>query len=149
MKKVLFLILFLLSSCGYQPLYINKDNTNFKFQKITLEGDKNLSRIILTSLSLKELTSDKSLNKIIVESDKQKTEASKNAKGHVIKERVHIKVNLTIIDQDNIKIKNKFFSKDFLYNVNDDKFKTSEYQREIENNLINKIIEEIVIYLNL
>lgn len=149
MKKILILILILLNSCGYQPLYVGKSNTELKFNKIGYEGDKNLSRKISSKLSFEEFTSDKTLNKLLIKSKKNKIEASKNSKGHVTAYKIFIEVNLVITDPNNKKIKDKVFSKDFLYNVDDDKFKTSEYQREIENNLINKIVEETIVYLNL
>ena len=41
------------------------------------------------------------------------------------------------------------FSEDFTYNNYDNKFDLVEYQKEVETIIINKIIEEINIYLNL
>ena len=149
MKKILILILILFNSCGYQPLYVGKSSTELKFNKIDYEGDKNLSRKISSILSFEELTSDKTLNKLLIKSKSDKIEASKNSKGHVTAYRIFIEVNLVVTDSNDKRIKDKVFGKDFLYNVDDDKFKTSEYQREIENNLINQIVEETIVYLNL
>lgn len=149
MKKILILFLFLLNSCGYQPLYIGKGNTKLKFNEISFEGNQNLSRKISSRLFLEEVSSDKKLNKITIKSKTNKFEASKNSKGHVTAYRIFVEVNLIIEDIENNKIKDKFFKKDFLYNVEDDKFKTSEYQREIENNLTNQIVEEALLYFNL
>ncbi len=149
MKKILFLILFLFSSCGYEAIYIDKNNSNFKFQEIIFEGDKNLNDKISSRLSFKEINSDKTLDKILIKSDKNKIEASKNSKGHVTSYKMYININLIIIDPSN-KIKtNKIFKNDFLYNVDNDKFKTTEYQKEIENNLINQIIRDINVFLKL
>ena len=49
-EKILFLILFLFYSCGYEPIYINKNNTNFKFQQISFEGDENLNNKLSSKL---------------------------------------------------------------------------------------------------
>ncbi len=149
MKKILILILILLNSCGYQPLYIGKNNTDLKFNQISFEGNKSLSRKISSRLSFNEATEDKTLNKLLIKSKNNKVEASKNSKGHVTAYRIFIEVNLIIINKEDKKIKDKLFKKDFLYNVDVDKFKTSEYQREIENNLIDQIIEEIIVYLKI
>ena len=149
MKKILFLILFLFYSCGYEPIYINKNNTNFKFQQISFEGDENLNNKLSSKLFFKEIIADETLDKVLIKSSSNKIEASKNSKGHVTSYKIFINVNLIVIDPNN-KIKaNKVFNKDFLYNVDDDKLKTSEYQKEIENNLINQIVREINVYLKL
>ena len=149
MRVALILILFLFTSCGYEPLYVNKNNNKFKFQEVKLEGNTNLSKKIRSRLSLEELTSDKNLNKLIIKSSSKKIEASKNSKGRVTSYRIYIDIDLIISNTNNKTVRSKLFSKDFLYNVDDDNLKTSEYQRNIENDLVNQIIREIIVYLNL
>jgi len=46
-------------------------------------------------------------------------------------------------------LKKKSFVKDFSYNKKDNKFELAEYQKEIEINLVDEIIEELTMYLNL
>ena len=41
------------------------------------------------------------------------------------------------------------FIKEFSYNIKDNKFELVRYQDEIKNNLINKIIEDIILYMNI
>ena len=149
MRIALILILFLYTSCGYEPLYVNKNNNKFKFQEVKLEGNTNLSKKIRSRLSLEELISDKNLNKLIIKSSSKKTEASKDSKGRVTSYRIYINIDLIINNTNNKTVRSKLFSKDFLYNVDDDNLKTSEYQRNIENDLVNQIIREIIVYLNL
>ena len=43
MKKFLVVIIFLISSCGYQPIYINNNLKNFEFSKIVTEGEKDVN----------------------------------------------------------------------------------------------------------
>lgn len=148
MKKILIVILILFNSCGYQPIYIGKEENNLKFSRISFEGDIALSKKITSRLSFEEISSDKALNKLIIKSKFNKIEASKNSKGHVTSYRILIEVNLIIKNLENSKIEDKTFNKEFLYNVDDDKFKTAEYQREIENNLINQIVQEARLYFN-
>ena len=57
-------------------------------------------------------------------------------------------VELTI-NEDGKVFKNKSFSQEFTYNNQDNKFDLVEYQNEVIVNITNKIIEEIIIYLNL
>ena len=59
-----------------------------------------------------------------------------------------IDINLNILENDKI-IVEKTFSKNFTYNNRDDKFELLNYERSIENNLINDVTDEIYIFLNL
>ena len=52
-------------------------------------------------------------------------------------------------DTENNLIKEKTFTKNFLYNTLDNKFKFKEYQNSVEKNLMDQIIKDINIYLNL
>ena len=42
------------SACGYNPIYLNKNLDNFKFLTVTLNGDKEINRKIVSALSIKE-----------------------------------------------------------------------------------------------
>ena len=46
MKKLFILILFFMTSCGYQPLYVNKNSSDLVFNKVELFGDKEINRRI-------------------------------------------------------------------------------------------------------
>ena len=54
MKKTFFILLFFISSCGYQPIYINKSLKNYEFKKINLDGDSYINKKIINILSIKE-----------------------------------------------------------------------------------------------
>ena len=41
------------------------------------------------------------------------------------------------------------FIEQFSYNNKDNKFELLQYQEEVKNNLINKIIEQAILYINL
>ena len=57
-KKILILCLFLLS-CGYKPVYQNKNIKNLKFADIILNGNNEINRKIVNSLSIEK---DKDIN---------------------------------------------------------------------------------------
>ena len=57
-------------------------------------------------------------------------------------------MNLTIKNNKNI-IRYKSFSEEFAYNNKDNKFELVEYQENIKEDLINKIIEDTILFLNL
>ena len=149
MRNFLFILMILITSCGYQPLYINKNPDNFKFQNITLTGNKEINRKIISALSIEKDESSANLNKkLILDSYIKIVETSKDSKGKVTTYKSIGEVNITIEENGKL-LKNKNFSEDFTYNNYDNKFDLVEYQKEVETIIINKIINEINIYLNL
>mgnify|MGYP006094925647 FL=1 len=148
MKKFLLIFAVILTSCSYQPIYIKKSLQNVEFSKITIEGDPNISKKIINSLSLKENEFNDTLNDLLINSSYEIRETSKNTKGQVLSYRSIIVVNLVINNKKNT-ILNKKFLKDFSYPNKDNKFELVQYQNNVKNNLINKMIEDIILFINL
>ena len=148
MKKFLLIFAVILTSCSYQPIYINRSLQNVEFSKITIEGDPNISKKIINSLSLKENEFNDTLNDLLINSSYEIRETSKNTKGQVLSYRSIIVVNLVINNKKNT-ILNKKFLKDFSYPNKDNKFELVQYQNNVKNNLINKMIEDIILFINL
>ena len=148
MRKIFFIFIFFVSSCGYQPIYTNKNTDNFIFKKISITGDKKINRKIINTVSLVEDSNDLSKDELYLNSNLSIDETSKNSKGQVTSLRTMIVVNLTVKNDDKV-LKNKIFTKNFSYNNRENKFELVEYQKEVENNIINEIIEEIIFYMNL
>lgn len=147
MKKILLILFFIVTACGYEPLYKTKNEIDkINISDIEISGDITLSKKILSKLPVK-IFKDKSLNKLILDSNKNIIETSRNSQGHIASYRTTVIVKLSLLDNKNNLIKERTISKDFLYNTIENKFKLKEYQIEVENNLINKIIEDINIYL--
>ena len=59
-----------------------------------------------------------------------------------------INLKITVTDNDEI-IKEKAFSEAFSYRNLDNKSDLSEYENNVQNNLITKITEDLILYLNL
>ena len=148
MKKIFILIMLLTYSCGYQPIYLNKNLKNYEFSNITLEGDKEINGKIISSTAIKENKLDKNLNELFVKSNLITTETSKDSKGKVLSYRSTIYIDFSIRKKEKV-IKNKQFSKDVSYNNKENKFELEEYKSQLIANLINKSIEEIILFLNL
>ena len=148
MKKIFFILLFFISSCGYQPLYQNKDLENFKFIKITLTGDNYINKRVTNTISIQESNDAKNEKELFISSSSEIQETSKNSKGQVESFRIIVAVNLKIINKINEDTQNKNFIKEFTYNNKQNKFELIEYQNSIKDDLIDKIINEIIIYLN-
>ena len=148
MKKYLFIIILFVSGCGYQSIYSNNKTQNFEFYKITTEGENYINRKIVNSISLKEDKTNPVLNELLLVSSFKIDATSKDKKGQIKSYRSKIVVNLTIKNNKDI-IKFKSLSEEFAYNNKDNKFELVEYQENIKEDLINKIIEDTILFLNL
>lgn len=147
MKNFFLIFIFLLTSCGYQPLYSSKNSNKLIFKEIEFQGDKSINRNLISSTFIKEDAQNYLYEKIIIKNEKTIVETSKDAKGIPESYRMTIDLQVSIIDKGNI-IKEKKFSREFLYKNIDNKFDLYEYEIDVQQNLINKITEELIIYLN-
>jgi outer membrane lipopolysaccharide assembly protein LptE/RlpB len=149
MNKFFILLIFFITSCGYQPLYKSKnENNNFKINEIQLIGNSEVGKKILVSLPLVIIKNDEDLNRITIEADKSVIEASKNSKGQATSYRTTIFVKFKILDSNNNLVSEKTLKKDFSYNADENKFRFKEYQNKVEENLIKDMAEDILFYLN-
>jgi len=83
---------------------------------------------------------------LVIKSNKSLETVAKNAAGDAAIYKTTITVIVSIMDGNKI-VKDKNLISDFTYNNKENKFDLSQYQKEIEENLINKIIEKINIFL--
>ncbi len=149
MNKFFILLIFFITSCGYQPLYKSKnEDNNFKINEIQLIGNSEVGKKILVSLPLVIIKNDEDLNRITIEADKSVIEASKNSKGQATSYRTTIFVKFKILDSNNKLVSEKTLKKDFTYNADENKFRFKEYQNKVEENLIKDMAEDILFYLN-
>ena len=145
MKKITtYLIIFLLfSSCGYQSIYVG-NNTNFSFNKSNALGDIKISKDIIKNLN--NLESDDGEYELTIESIYKKDISSKNKKGDPEVFNISLDVKL-VLKKDNVILENKFREK-LSYNNMKSKFELKQYERNLRSNLLDKIIQDILIYLN-
>ncbi len=148
MKKILILFLFFITSCGFEPLYSNKNLNKFSFKKIETEGEKNINRRIISTVSIKEAGTNFSHKKLILKNEKKIIETSRNSKGQPDSFKMSIKLKIILEDNMN-KIVEKNFYEEFSYKNQDNKFDLSEYEIKLENDLVDKIIDDLIIYLNI
>ena len=144
-KPFIFLIFFLiLSSCGYQPIYSTK-NLNFTIGKVEKENTSLNNKFAKSINALTNRESDKKIN-IKIESDKRIRVKSKDSKGNTLV--LELEINLKFINLDSDNRAQKLLSRKITYNNSDDKFKLKEYENELEDILITKIIEDLINYLS-
>ena len=148
MKKFIIIIFFFITSCGYQPIYVNKNSSELIFNKVELIGDKEINRRIVSFISIKEDKNDEKLNKLVLTSSENIIETSKDSKGRVATFKTTVKIKLIILNE-NQTIAERVFDESFSYNNKNNKFDLAKYQDEVKNNLVDKIIEQLNIYLSL
>ena len=149
-KLFLFSALLLLVNCGYESVYVKKDNSLIKIGKINLKGDKKINRKILSSSGIKETSNITNSYLLVLNSKKNKEIVSKNSAGNATSYKISINVDISIIDPiDGKIIKSKMFSSSFTYNNNENKFQLSQDEKNILNNLIESTSKKVVFYLSL
>ena len=148
MKKIIIILFFFISSCGYQPIYVNKNSSDVIFNKVELIGDKEINRRIISFISIKEDRNKKKFNDLLLKSKENIIETSKDSKGRVATLKTTVEIELLILNENKI-IKKRVFNESFSYNNKDNKFDLAKYQNEVKNNLVDKIIEQINIYFSL
>jgi len=148
MKKILVIFLLILTSCGYQPLYKTDQNTkNLNINEIIYSGDQKINDKVYSKLPFVLVKNDESLNKLSLESKKETKITSKNSKGQALSYRTNISVKILIMNSNDDIINQKIVQKNFSYNADENKFKFKEYQKTVEENLIDGIVEDIIIHL--
>ena len=145
-KITLLLVIFLIWGCGYQPIYLKKNNSEQKIKTITLNGDQKINKIIMNSLGIKEDRNLPTEYSLTLKSLKKIDIISKDKSGNPLAYKTSIIVDISLTEKERI-IKQKEFVSIFTYNADDNKFNLSQYQKSIELNLINEISEKIFIYL--
>ena len=146
-KKITIIIPFLLLlSCGYKPIF-SSSKANFSITEINLFGKINIGTKIKNNLNIyKNIENKSKFYSLKINSDQKKKVISKDAKGNAKIFEMQISIDLTILENNKTKNK-KNFKESFTYNNSTNKFDLKQYEKNIENNLIKKIITKITLYL--
>jgi len=149
MKKILFtkffIILIFITGCGYTPIFSNKTN-NFNIVGIELTGNNKLNRILNNKLNIYKNSNGEKKYFLKINTDVNKKISSKDSKGNAKTFELTVSTNTNIQDEKGY-IKEKLFVKSVNYNNSNNKFELKKYENQSSEILINKISEEIIIYL--
>ena len=143
-KKIFIVIIFSLSACSYEPIFLKKDY-GFELNKISLIGDKDVNRTIGQRLKLisKSKTEKKNSFDLNINSTKLKKIISKDAQGDPSKFELVISSEFQIFKDNKVLLKRNI-EKTFIYNNVADKFKLEQNEKIIIDNLSEKISEVII-----
>ena len=142
---LLILLFFILANCGFEPIYSSK-KSNFNIDEIKITNKNRFNTIIENNLRNISNSESQNIFDLIINSERKKIVSSKDAKGNPQLLTMIISVEVQIIKNNVIK-NTKNFSENFSYSNNSNKFGLGQYEKGIEKNLINKIIENLNTYL--
>ena len=148
-KIILTLSFFLLISCGYEPIYSKKNIKNYFFSidKIEFVENTRLNRKIKSKLKPYMNVENRTKNiKLKIKSSRNKSIESKNIKGEAEKFKVEIIVNLSVAEKENYNKKINI-KESFIYDNQTNQYNLTEYETQIDDNLISKITNNIISYL--
>ena len=138
--KLIFIFLFL-TSCGYTGLYKNYDKKQILVKEKIFRGESSLDNKIYNKLNLQEST-DSSAYIIEINSNKKTELLSKNKSGEAKIYKMTISSQL-IVKQEGITLINKKIFENITYNNLGNKFDLLRYERNLEKNLINQIVDNM------
>ena len=148
MKKIylLVLVLFLTNCSGYKPIFSTKD-VNFFIDKIIITDNDKISYKIKNRL---KPYSSENTNKIKINlninSSKEIKIIAKDNKGDALMFNLIINSSIEILSNDIIEKKYKFVEK-FTFKNQANKFELEQYKRSLEDELIDKIFEKLILNL--
>ena len=146
-NKIFFLVIFMfLAQCGYQTVYSNK-NSNFSITDVKILNDQNIGRQIKNRLGVLSNATKNSDNYYLeIDSKFEKTTASKDKQGNPDTFNLIVNVKVTLTNNKNFK-ETKIFSEGINYDNSDNKFSLRKYENSLKENLTDKIIDNLLIYL--
>lgn len=146
-KFIIYIIIsFFLYSCGFQPIYVNKNKSDLKIEKINFSGDRLINNYL--KLYFKRYTNNES-NKVLiidVKSEYDKKTLSKDKTGNVVDYELVIKADFNITLNGKF-IKTIRLSDKFIMQKNLDKYEEQNYENSIKQNFANSLYEKVIIQL--
>lgn len=143
---ILYIIFFFLSSCGFNPIFSSK-NMVVSIGKIDAENTQLNNEI---SRALRQISLQNQLEKKIdirISSEKNILIKSKDKSGNpkIFELVINLEIEILNPSYNNFK---KEFIKRISYKNNDDKFKLSEYQKELESSFVKELVMDIINFLS-
>lgn len=142
---ILFIILTLLSSCGYTPIYKNITNNKLYIEVGNLEGDELINSIIFNNLNrYKNRDSNKKFI-LDIRTTSEKIVIAKDASGKTSNYQVNIITQIEIKSSLGTKI--MIMKDEFKINNNATAFENLNYERSLKRNIASSFSEKIILDL--
>ena len=145
-KIYLALIFIFLYSCGYTPIYSSKES-NYEIIGFKKNVNNNLTNYVENSIRV--LSNEKSKKRFNINFEfKDDIEVIlKDSKGDPKKNRITISIEIFILNENGNLIITRKFIENFEYNISDNKFDLRQYEKNIKQNLVEDITQQILVFL--
>ena len=145
-KNLLIILLLLLNSCGFTPIYSSKDS-NYNIISFEKNINNNLTSYIQNSISaLSNEDASKSLN-INLNFTEDISVILKDSKGDPSRNRLTVTIDMSISGENENLIASNVFSESFEYNIDDNKFNLKQYEKNLKFSLVEQITQQIIAFL--
>ena len=145
-KNLLIILLLLLNSCGFTPIYSSKDS-NYNIISFKKNINNNLTSYIQNSISaLSNENASKSLN-INLNFTEDISVILKDSKGDPSRNRLTVTIDMSISGENENLIASNVFSESFEYNIDDNKFNLKQYEKNLKFSLVEQITQQIIAFL--
>ena len=143
-KTIILFFIFLLTSCSYKPIFIEKDY-DFQIKEVLFAGEKDINKIIENKLKFIKQSDDREKKNYTIEinSFKERNTVSKDSKGDPLKFKMSVKVEYKVINNNSVRISNEI-EKNSIYNNESDQFKLEQTEDIILENLAGNISDNII-----
>ena len=148
-KKIILILLLLLSSCGYEAIHSKKNSINYSFSvsELSFIGDRTVN------LKIKEKINNYTQSKkdkdfiLRISSTSEKIILAKNTAGDATSFKNTISINVEVMMSNKIK-DNFIILESFNYNNTSNKFNLKKYEEEIKNNLAETATDKLIFKLS-
>ena len=148
----IFILLSILSGCGYKAIYSIKNQESFEkihISEINVSGDRLIKQTMTNNLLFLTKKDDDEIDKkiiLLIENSIVKKINAKNSKGEATIYSLQLTTNIKLI-KNNILSGQRTFNEEFTYNNNENIFELEQYERTIKNNLAAQVTNKILKYL--
>ena len=141
-KKIyLLLIILILTSCGYTPIYNSSDKSDYKINIIEKSGDRLINNLIVSEIKAISNSQSNTIFNLKVNTVFEKIIISKNAKGTVSDYQLILKSNFVIVKGDNSETIS-FVEKQNIKNTSDI-FEQKNYEDTIKRNFVISLVRKL------
>ena len=147
-KKILtiFLSIFILSGCGYTPIYKNLDNVNFSIDILEFKGDRSINNKIKSKLANYTLKERERKFSISLNSEYRKNIVAKDTTGAATEYKIIIETEFKILSS-NIEQQLRLVESFNMQKISD-KLEEQDYEESIKNSLTNIIARKLILRLS-
>ena len=141
-KKIYpLLIILILTSCGYAPIYNNPDKSDYKINIIEKSGDKLINNLIVSEIKAISNSQSNTIFNLEINTVFEKIIISKNAKGTVSDYQLILRSNFVIRKGDKGETIS-FVEKQNIKNTSDT-FEQKNYENTIKRNFVTSLVRKL------